>query len=91
MGMGSIITSKLEAFKFILSGSLVIVSHEEMTASLSPLNYTLKLSSHDLKIKTGRYDNLPRSNRKCNLCNRTEIEDENRFVLICLFCVQFKI
>lgn len=59
-----------------------------MTASLSPLNYTLKLSSHDLKIKTGRYDNLPRSNRKCNLCNRTEIEDENQFVLFILLSIK---
>lgn len=40
--MGSIISSQLEAFKFILSGTLVIVSHVEMTASFSPLNYTLK-------------------------------------------------
>lgn len=36
----------------------------------------LRLSSHDLKIETGRYDNLTRDCRKCNLNN---IEDEFYF------------
>lgn len=44
----------------------------------------LRLSSHHLKIETGRYDNLTRDCRKCDVCNLNEIEDEFHFLLICL-------
>lgn len=43
----------------------------------------LRLSSHDLKIETGRYDNLKRDCQKCDFCNINEIEDEFHFLLIC--------
>ena len=37
----------------------------------------LRISSHKLRIETGRYDNLPRGERLCNLCNCNRIEDED--------------
>ena len=43
----------------------------------------LRLSSHDLKIETGRYNNTIRGNRKCDLCTLNEIEDEYHFLLVC--------
>ena len=43
----------------------------------------LRISSHKLRIETGRYDNLPRGERLCNLCNCNRIEDETHFLLDC--------
>ena len=37
-------------------------------------------SSH---LKTGRYDNIPRNERMCNVCNCKTIEDEIHFLLDC--------
>jgi hypothetical protein len=45
----------------------------------------LRLSSHGLRIETGRYgsDRLPREERTCLLCNSRDIEDEFHFIIIC--------
>ena len=43
----------------------------------------LRISSHKLLIETGRYDNIPRNERACNVCNRKTIEDEIHFLLDC--------
>ena len=43
----------------------------------------LRISSHKLRIGTGRYDNIPRDERLCNLCNCNRIEDETHFLLDC--------
>ena len=43
----------------------------------------LRISSHKLRIETGRYDNIPREERLCNLCNCYRIEDETHFSLGC--------
>ena len=43
----------------------------------------LRISSHKLLIETGRYDNIPRNERVCNVCNRKTIEDEIHFLLDC--------
>ena len=43
----------------------------------------MKLSSHKLKIETGRYDNLPRDEMLCSLCNCNRIEDETHILLDC--------
>lgn len=52
----------------------------------------LRLSSHDLKIETGRYDNLTRDCRQCESCNLNVIEDEFNFLLLCpsLRCLRDK-
>ena len=41
----------------------------------------LRLSSHRLFIERGRWKSIPRSDRKCTLCNG--IEAEYHFMLIC--------
>ena len=41
----------------------------------------LRISSHKLRIETGRYDNIPRDERLCSLCNCNKIEDETHFSL----------
>ena len=43
----------------------------------------LRISSNKLRIETGRYDNIPRDERLCNLCNCNKIEDETHFLLDC--------
>ena len=42
-----------------------------------------RISSHDLRIETGRYDKIPRHERLCSLCNCNKIEDETHFLLNC--------
>ena len=45
----------------------------------------LRLSSHQLRIETGRHGQrrIDRSERKCQICNSDDLEDEYHFVLIC--------
>ena len=43
----------------------------------------LRTSNHKLPIEKGRYRNLPREERKCNLCNLEKIGDEFHFLLEC--------
>ena len=42
----------------------------------------LRLSSHQLRIETGRYSQN-RAQRICTLCNKSDIGDEYHFVLVC--------
>ena len=42
-----------------------------------------RTSSHSLQIETGRYENLPREQRICQMCNMKKIEDEFHFLLVC--------
>ena len=45
----------------------------------------LRLSSHQLRIETGRYsqNRVDRAQRICTLCNKSDIEVEYHFVLVC--------
>jgi hypothetical protein len=43
-----------------------------------------RLSSHRLEIEQGRFNNIPRNERKCKLCLEC-IEDEYHFILVCPF------
>ena len=43
----------------------------------------LRISSHKLRIETGRYDKIPRDERLCSLFNCNKIEDETHFSLDC--------
>ena len=43
----------------------------------------IRLSSHDLNIKTGRHRHIERSERKCLVCDTNDIEDEFHFILTC--------
>lgn len=42
-----------------------------------------RLSSHDLAIESGRYENLNRNERICKYCNGNFIETEYHFLLVC--------
>ena len=45
----------------------------------------LRLSAHELRIETGRYaqNRIDRSFHLCTICNKSDIEDEFHFVLVC--------
>ena len=43
----------------------------------------LRMSSHGLLTETARHTGIARENRKCTLCNKTDIEDGYHVVLIC--------
>ena len=45
----------------------------------------LRLSAHQLRIETGRYlqNRTDRAQRLCTLCDKSEVEDEYHFVIIC--------
>jgi hypothetical protein len=47
----------------------------------------IRISSHNLRIHSGRYgrDSLPRENRKCQICNSQDIEDEFHFIIVCKY------
>ena len=42
-----------------------------------------RTSSHSLFIENGRYENKPREQRICQLCNMNKIENEFHFLLVC--------
>ena len=44
-----------------------------------------RISAHDLEIEKGRHRNIPRSERKCKLCNLNVVENEYHFLLVCHF------
>jgi hypothetical protein len=42
-----------------------------------------RTTNHKLPIEQGRWNNIQRENRKCNLCNLEEIGDEFPYILNC--------
>ena len=42
-----------------------------------------RISAHHLEIERGRYENIPRTERKCKVCNMNSIESEYHFLLVC--------
>ena len=42
----------------------------------------LRISNHKLLIETGRYNNIPRSDRLCTICGH-KVEDETHFLFHC--------
>ena len=62
-----------------------------------PVNYMFKplisryrLHAHSLNIETGRYYNIDRHARICNMCNNNDIEDEYHFILECSKYVEIR-
>ena len=56
-----------------------------------PVNFMYKpyickyrTSAHNLNIETGRYYNIDRNQRYCNMCNANALEDEYHFILECI-------
>ena len=43
----------------------------------------IRISTHRLNIETGRYQNINKEERVCNLCNLNEIESEEHFLFKC--------
>lgn len=42
-----------------------------------------RLSSHDLAIERGRFENIERNDRLCRYCNLNRVENEYHFLLVC--------
>ena len=42
-----------------------------------------RLSSHNLAIERGRFENIPRNDRICRCCNLHMVESEYHFLLVC--------
>ena len=49
-----------------------------------------RTTNHKLPIEHGRWNNIPRENRKCNLCNLEEIGDEFHYNLNCPYFKQYR-
>ena len=78
--------SKLSTFitfktKFEMEKYLLCVKNFKLRKLLTKL----RLSSHDLYIEKGRYSNVPREKRICNMCNLQCVETEEHFILHCPF------
>jgi hypothetical protein len=55
-----------------------------------PLISRYRLHAHSLNIETGRYYNIDRHARICNMCNNNDIEDEYHFILECSKYVEIR-
>ena len=44
-----------------------------------------RTTNNKLPIETGRWQNIPRENRKCILCNRSQIGDEYHYIFECIY------
>ena len=42
-----------------------------------------RTTNNKLPIETGQWQNIPRENRKCKLCNRSQIGDEYHYIYEC--------
>ena len=63
---------------FEISPYLLILKNKNLRNALAKL----RLSSHQLNIKTSRHRNIERPQRKCTLCDVHDLEDEYHFSLI---------
>ena len=50
-----------------------------------------RLSSHELHIERGRYENIPRDERICQCCNMSQIESEYHFLFVCPLYTELRI
>ncbi|XP_048252544.1 uncharacterized protein LOC125380687 [Haliotis rufescens] len=70
---------KLFKAEIIMEDYLSKVNVKKFRTALS----RFRCSSHNLLIETGRYVNIPREERICNLCSLNSVEDEFHFLLVC--------
>ena len=63
----------------MLEPYLVNIKENEYKRALT----RFRVSSHDLEIEKGRYDNVQPEHRICKLCNGGKIENEYHFLLVC--------
>lgn len=64
---------------FEISPYLLIVRSKKFRNAIAKL----RLSSHHLNIEIGRHRNIERLERKCELCDKNDLEDEYHFTIIC--------
>ena len=60
-----------------------LISIMKLDTSASPREPKMRISCHLLPIDSGRYNKIPRVERLCHLCNRSEIGDEFHYLLKC--------
>ena len=65
---------------------LDFISNRNIRTALS----RFRLSSHDLAIESGRYDDTPRSDRLCKFCNLNVVENKYHFLLVCPLCIDIR-
>ena len=65
--------------EFAFESYLDFISEEKYKIVLT----RFRLSSHELHIERGRYENVPRDERICKCCNMSQIESEYHFLLVC--------
>ena len=78
--------------------SFIVIDNHNLQFHLSrPVNYMFKplisryrLHAHSLNIETGRYYNIDRHARICNMCNNNDIVKNRKFVN-CAYHVLFLI
>ena len=58
---------------FVLEKYLNLTIENKYEVALS----RFRMSSYDLFVETGRYNNVPRDQRLCKSCNMNRIEDGN--------------
>ena len=76
--------SKLDQYctyktEFKFEPYLIYIFNEKLRKCLTQF----RLSSHNLDIEVGRYNNTPRENRLCKLCSQNVVESEYHFLLCC--------
>lgn len=67
--------------EFCFEKYLTILTEKKYRTALT----RFRVSSHSLKIESGRYENISRENRTCNKCSMNVIENEFHFLLVCPF------
>ena len=77
------LSSKTTLYKWFKT-DFVYEKYLNMLSTQNRIVFTrFRLSNHKLPIETGRWNNVPRDERYCNLCNGNHIGDEYHFILEC--------
>ena len=66
---------------FKLENHLYFITEKKYKIALTQF----RLSSHDLAVECGRYENLIRNELICKLCNSNCVENEYHILLVCPF------
>lgn len=75
---------KLDTYSFLktnfgLEKYLLILKNNESRRNITKL----RISAHKLNIEKGRYQGIPREERKCTRCNLGELDDERHLLISC--------
>ena len=67
-----------------------IITQTLSNAKIGNLHCKIQIVISQLKIESGRFHNVTRRNRICNLCQLQDIEDEFHFILKCPIYNEYK-